>query len=1042
MAPAVGRPAARDERRVITALFADLAGSTQLGESLDPEDFRDLTAGALARMGAAIEELGGTVRGTAGDGILGLFGAPTAHEDDAERAVIAGLRLVDSMREYGEEAAQRWNLAGLGVRVGIETGLAVLGAVRAGSQSQYDASGDCLNTAARLEGSADPFGVLVGPVTHRIVDGIFNWGDPHSLALKGKAEPVVGRHALSTRTDRSQEGAAARLVGRDRELALARAIVADVAAGTSRTVFITGVAGIGKTRFTSEVRSLFDAAATAGEQPPVWLEGGCPSYGGDEPYLPFRRVLRDALEQGMDAVPDVLAMVLGLPLELDNAARLTGLSAESLQQAVMDAFVDLVVGLSARGPMGIALDDLHWADAASLRLAEGLVARLPTDAPVLLVMGMRSESDRAAWALRERALKQDPGRSTELLLTALDRHAERGLVADLVGEGTLPRELESRLLQRAEGNPFFVGELLRSLRDAGVIVETDGHWQFDGEVPVELPDTVERVVLARIDRLGSGDRDLLNAAAVLGREFDLPLLERVAGAVLSPASLVNLTRLALFEESGSNFQFSHPLIQETAYLSMLRRTRVELHGRAAAALEESDAKGSDVEHHSALARHHGAAGHVADAVKHHRLAALASLRVAAADEALNQLNLALAAVESSNEESARRQEPELRLLRGRARGRLGDYVGGTADLQHALAAVRVVADDRTEMHALNELGWLLRVHSYEEAVSHHQQALAIAERLDDPAAQVTALSRMAMIELNRLRLDVGLELAERSLVIARESGRDELLGAALDCLKLAAMQLGDLDLLDRTVDEIAAVHEQTGDLYLLQWAYIESTTSSVAQGDLGQARARIATAAEINSRFVSDQMSKAMLLEARSWIDRADNDPDAAVAAVYEAVAFLEEMTADEWSAWLGASLGSHLIAQGSIPDAVVALESALKHSEAINSPNRTFRAASHLAWARQLDGDHDGSRSALKRAQGILAAVTAPPGEVFLDGYHSYIAVARTCAAQGDQRGAQHVLGPLLDAARRHGWLNAEQEAAELLVSVIGAQAPPDQGR
>ncbi len=143
-------------------------------------------------MGAAIEELGGTVRGTAGDGVLGLFGAPTAHEDDAERAVIAGLRLVDAMRAYGSDAAQRWDVPELRVRVGIETGLAVLGEVRAGSQVQYDASGDCLNTAARLEGAADTGGVLVGPVTYGLVSDAFEWGEPRPLVLKGKAETGPG----------------------------------------------------------------------------------------------------------------------------------------------------------------------------------------------------------------------------------------------------------------------------------------------------------------------------------------------------------------------------------------------------------------------------------------------------------------------------------------------------------------------------------------------------------------------------------------------------------------------------------------------------------------------------------------------------------------------------------------------------------------------------------------------------------------------------------------------------------------------------------
>jgi class 3 adenylate cyclase/tetratricopeptide (TPR) repeat protein len=1024
----------RDERRVITALFADIAGSTQLGEQLDPEDFRELTGGALARMGSAIESFGGRVRGTAGDGILGLFGAPTAHEDDAERAVVAGLKLVETLREYGRDAAERWGVRDFHVRVGIETGLAVVGEVRAGSHVQYDASGDCLNTAARLEGAADVDGVLVGPLTHRLVSEAFDWGDERPLALKGKADLVLARHALASRGGRPTRGTAAvtRLVGRDREVARADEIVADVLTGTSRTIFVTGVAGIGKTRFMNEVRSLFDAAVRDSGVPPLWLEGRCLSYGGDEPYLPFRQILGQVLEHGVDALPDVLEMVLGL--EPGDSSRIAGLSAESLQQLVIEAFVDLVVGLSARGAVCIALDDLHWADAASLRLTEGLIAALAVESPVLLVVGMRSETDRSAWSLRDRMLDRDLDRTAELRLSALDRDAERGLVSSLVGEGTLPRDLESRLLQRAEGNPFYLRELLRSLRDTGAIVEMDGQWSFDHDVPVELPDTVERVVLARIDRLSSGDRDLLNAAAVLGRDFDLPLMARVAGADLAPTSLGNLIHLGLVERAGTDFRFSHPLIQETAYQSMLRRSRAELHGRAAAAIEELAEAGLDGRY-ATLARHHSAAGHIHEAVTYHRLAAIGSLRVAASDEALKQLDLALGAASTLDEEEARRRLPELHLLRGRARGRLGDYNGGIADVRQALDSARVVADSRTEMQAHNDLGWLLRVHSYEEGVSHHEKALSIADGLDDPAAQVTALSRMSMIELNRLRLDVGLGLAERALVIARATGLDALLGEALDCLKLAAMQLGDLELLDSTVDEIMAVHERTGDLYLLQWAHIEGATASVARGDLDQARARIAKAVEINGRFASDRVSKAMILEARSWIDRADDNTDAAVTAVREAIATLGEFTTPEWSAWLEASLGSHLIAQGNVEEAIAVLESALQHSEATKSPNRALRAGSHLAWARSLFGNVDGSRAALVEAEQVLYAITAPPGEVFLDGYHSYLAIARTRLAMGDELAAQDLLTSVHAAAGRNGWVDAASATSELLSGVSVAR-------
>jgi class 3 adenylate cyclase/tetratricopeptide (TPR) repeat protein len=1027
---AAAAAAPRDERRVITALFADLAGSTQLGERLDPEDFRDLTGGALARMGAAIEELGGTVRGTAGDGVLGLFGAPTAHEDDAERAVVAGLRLVEGMREYGLEAVERWGEADLHVRVGIETGLAVLGEVRAGTQVQYDASGDCLNTAARLEGAADHDGVLVGPATHRLISQAFDWGEPRPLDLKGKAEPVLARHAVARRGDVPQRrpDPVSRLVGRDRELTVADGILADVAARRPRTLLLTGPAGIGKTRFMRELRTRFEAVGDDSTEP-TWLEGACLSYGEDEPYLPFRQVLRQALGDG--GVPPMLGVVLGLAPDTDDAARVAGLSPESLHQAVIDAVVELVTGLAAHGPVAIALDDLHWADAATLRLAEGLIDGLPEDVPVLVVLAMRSEPDRPSWALRENALERRPDTSTEVALTPLDRDAERGLVSDLVGVGTLPDDLESHLLHRAEGNPFFLGELLRSLLDAGAIVRSDGRWRFDHEVTVDLPDTVERVVLARIDRLSSQHRDLLSSAAVIGREFDLPLLGRVADVELTPQSLSGLIRLGLFEESaGAHYRFSHPLIQETAYQSMLRRGRRELHARAAVAIEELADAGSD-QHLAALARHHGAAGHVADAVRYHRLAAVAFQRVMALEEAMNQLDSAIDAAASLDAESVATQLPELHLLRGRARGWSGDYPGATADVSQALAGAQAVGDDDAEMQALTDLGWLTRAHGYEEAIRLHEQALRRAEELDDPATQVTALGRMSMIRLNRLQLDDGLALAHRALTIARATGQDPLLGASLDCLKFAALQLGDLALLERAVAEIIDVHERTGDLFLLQWAYNEGATVPLSRGDLGQARERLDTAREINGRFVSDRVARAMVLEAGSWIDRAAGDPRAAAAAVHEAIATIGRQTTPEWSAWLQASMGSHLVEAGQAQDAVAVLESALEQADAIKSPNRAFRAASHLALARQQVGDDAGARTALTRAQAVLASITAPPGDVFLDGYHSYLAVAQTCRLLGDADAATEVLLPLLAAARTHGWRDAERAASALLTDL-----------
>ena len=288
-----------------------------------------------------------------------------------------------------------------------------------------------------------------------------------------------------------------------------------------------------------------------------------------------------------------------------------------------------------------------------------------------------------------------------------------------------------------------------------------------------------------------------------------------------------------------------------------------------------------------------------------------------------------------------------------------------------------------------------------------------------------------MIYLNRLQLDHGLGLAQRALAIARAAGHDQELGTALDCLKLAALQLGDLELLDRTVAEIVAVQERTRDVYFIQWAYLEGAMGPLARGDHERAQDLIDKAIAINDRFTTDRITRSMIFESRSWIHRACGDLDAAVSTMRAAVEHLGELTAPEWSAWLGASLGSHLIELGDLAGAIPVLETALASSETIKSPNRTLRAASHLAWARALVGDRRESQAALTLAEGVLATITAPPGDVFLGGYHSYLAIARTRFAFDDAPGGRAVLTPLLAAARRRGWLDAEQETSRTLATL-----------
>jgi ABC-type oligopeptide transport system substrate-binding subunit/class 3 adenylate cyclase len=623
----------REERKVLTAVFADVVGSTALAERLDPEDVKLVVGEAIARIVGEVESLGGHVKDLAGDGVLAFFGAPTTREDDAERAVRCALRIVGEMEEYAREVRRGWGAEGFGVRVGAATGSVVVGEVGAGSRVEYAAFGDTVNVAARLQSAAEPGSVLVDDATHRAVEGLFDWREPWQLELKGKSEPgaawpVAGVAAAGR--PRGLPGVETRLVGRSRELGLGREALDALRAGRGGVLVVAGDPGIGKTRLLNELRELAEREGSS------WLEGRCVSYGESLPYWPFRDLLRGEwigagveepelrvriglrrrLEQLFDsrleaspaepATPgrvvtgplgaarpaaDELYPYLGglleVALEHEAEARTSQLSPEALQWRTFEVVGQLFFRLAEEAPLVLAFEDLHWADPTSVQLLEQLLS-LAEDAPVLLVLSLRPERDHSAWALREHAVREFPHLLREIDLGPLG-DADGELLAALVAPATLPAELERRVLEAADGNPFFLEELVRSLADVGALVRIDEGWRFDHAVEVEVPPTVEKAILARLDRLSPPARELVTAASALGRTFALPLLEGVLGELPDDA-LHELQRLGLLRQSRRwpqpEYRFRHALIQETAYRTLLGEQRTRLHRRAAEWLED------------------------------------------------------------------------------------------------------------------------------------------------------------------------------------------------------------------------------------------------------------------------------------------------------------------------------------------------------------------------------------------------------------------------------------------------------------------------
>lgn len=540
-------PAASSERRPLTVLFADIAGSTAIAERLDPEDWTAIVGEAFACMNETIERYGGTVARLMGDGVLAFFGAPIAHEDDPERAVRCGLEMVHSIEEL-DTAKQLPDGVVLQVRVGINTGPVVVGLVGTDSAHEYTAMGDTVNVAARMQAAARPGSVLVTAATYRFIAPLVEAADVGMLELKGKADAVRAHEVSALRRGavhtRGLAGVRSPLVGRDAELARLIKVFGVVEAGQGRVACVLGDPGLGKSRLLSELRASLEQ-----EKSVTWVEGRCLSYGETMPYHllidlvrsligvgaaaeepqvaeALEKSLRDLLGEDWAESYAYLGHLLSLDLSPEMQARLSLLDFETLKRYVA-AVVTVLRAVCARGPVIVLCDDTHWADRASV---DTLLQVLPSVRylPLLFIISSRVERAVTGWRLVAESRDMFGDALTEIRLEPLSMDDSRTLVANLLHIESLPAETRDLVLAKAEGNPFFVEEVIRMLIDRGAIVQQGDRWiANESATAIAIPDTIHGLLLARIDRLPQESKRTLRVASVIGRQFGVSVLERM-----------------------------------------------------------------------------------------------------------------------------------------------------------------------------------------------------------------------------------------------------------------------------------------------------------------------------------------------------------------------------------------------------------------------------------------------------------------------------------------------------------------------------------
>ena len=619
-APPVASPEPAEERRRATVLFADLSGYTAVAERLDPEDTKALVDSALGRLSREVTERGGHIDKYIGDNVMAVFGAPVAHEDDPERAVLAGLAMQEAMTEINTEIAARAASRDveLALRVGINTGEVLAGRVG----DSYTVIGDAVNLAARLQAAGRPGTVTVGPATRRLTDSSIAYRELEPLDLKGKSEPIPACEAIGSVTrDGGSVRRAAPMVGRDDELLLLRSQF-DRARRESRPCLVTvfGQAGVGKSRLLDELAA--EVADRDGNA--EILVGRSPAYGTSTAYAALAEIIRGRFEIPETAEPeDVRALLRSGMTELEDGGddefdalrtsaligRLLGVEEDAdpaedpdpkrTRDRIFAAVRAVLESLSRRGPLVIAIEDIHWADEGMLDLIEHLAGW--SQGPILIVCLAREEllDRRPTWGGGRR-------NATTISLDPLGPEAARELVGALIGEAAVDEGLARDVADQSGGNPLFAEEMVNRLREK------------DGAEQGTLPDSVHAVLAARLDALEEEQRRLLQAASVVGQSFsehtvdellggvgvDSALAELVARDMLIPATVSRL-------EGEREFAFKHALVRDVAYETLPRAVRARRHHEVALIVEHR--AGANPEAVAALlAEHHNRAAELAD----------------------------------------------------------------------------------------------------------------------------------------------------------------------------------------------------------------------------------------------------------------------------------------------------------------------------------------------------------------------------------------------------------------------------------------------
>ncbi|HMQ51802.1 MAG TPA: adenylate/guanylate cyclase domain-containing protein [Anaerolineae bacterium] len=948
------------DRRQVTVIFADISGFTALNDAAKTpaqvEQVVRLVNMLLSELSEAIYEFDGYIDKYVGDEIMALFGAPTAHENDPELALRAALSMMQRLEKFNQNPPIPLPKP-LGIHMGINTGTVIAGMVGTERKRSYTVMGDAVNIAARLEAASLTGEILVNEDTYNLTHRLFVFEERDPLKVKGKAEPLKIYQLKGARDlNQIQRGLTdmeAPLIGREHEVEVMLAAYRRLYQGKGGIVAVTGDAGLGKSRLIAEVMHEVRRAEVEGRLESLWLFAEAKRYldrldGGKLPEslwlfgrgLAYRQSFAnrlfvdilysylqlpenadpsqvkvkleamgsDLFSARKDEVTPYLAAMLGVNLENTSNGTLSQSDPQVLQKRIFIAMGEWVEALAAKQPLVLVFEDLHWADPSSVQLIEFLFA-LTLHNPILMICATRLERDTTFWQVKQESAAVYGESYQELILWPLTNQESRHVIKHLLDIDSMPKALEDLLLSRAEGNPLFLEEVVRSLVEEGVIERVEDQWRITSPITaIDIPNTLQGVLTARIDRLEEPVKRVLQIAAVIGRVFPQFILGPIVNdSTVLERALEQLEAADLIEvktrDPDPEYLFKHVLTYETAYHSLLHQQRQLIHKQIGDYMSRQYWLLG--EEYAPIVAHHYEKSETWDrALRYLQRAAEAAIQSFANQEAVNYYTRALEVADIIGSQAD--QPTILTIYEGRAKinTRLGELQEALDDYESMLAIAKELGNDGAQMRAYNGSGTLqAALQNITLASDYFQKALGVARRMGDSRGIADTLNQLGSFYYTLGELDIATKCfeeasehsAESDIDLARIMSEDGLVKIMLErgqtqssltqsqqaiipaCRRLGyrsglmsalySMLVGQIYTADynyahETAEELLELHNKFGDFYRVPLIKYYQAVGQLYQGQLAQAQQALKEGLEL----AKEQAQKSSLALGHAWL--------------------------------------------------------------------------------------------------------------------------------------------------------------------------------